>query len=261
MAVLLDRASLRASGPDAAAYLQSMVSNDIDLAAPGHGVYALLLTPKARVIADLEIFNVDGGFVLSAPAERRDDVLAALLRSRFRRKVDFEPSEHAVAWLEVGENGGGLAVLDTPAGPHMLLAGAHGVPDGDGAWEIARVEAGLPRFGREFDTETMPAEAGLDDLAVSFTKGCYPGQEPVARLRYRGRANRGLRGLELRGDLPEPGAAVRAGDREVGRVTSPVVSPRHGPIALAIVRREVADGDEVDAGGTPALVRPLPFGG
>jgi folate-binding Fe-S cluster repair protein YgfZ len=105
----------------------------------------------------------------------------------------------------------------------------------------------------------MPAEAGLVPLAISFSKGCYPGQEPVARLQYRGHANRGLRGLELEAGLPAGGEPVMAGDREVGRVTSPIQSPRFGPISLAVLRREVADGDRVTVSGVRAVVRPLPF--
>jgi folate-binding protein YgfZ len=259
MAVVLDRSCIRATGPDAAAYLQSMVSNDVDLAQPGGGVYALLLTPKARVIADLEVFNVGDALVIAAPSARRDEVLATLLRSRFRRKLELEPSGHAVVW---GETEGGLATLETPAGPHVLVAERPATAGDPAAWEVARVEAGVPSYGREFDGDSMPAEASLDEQAVSFTKGCYPGQEPVARLHYRGRANRGLRGLELRGDgLPDQGAPVVAGEREVGRITTPVISPTYGPIALAVLRREVADGDEVTVGGTPAVVRSLPFHG
>ena len=94
---------------------------------------------------------------------------------------------------------------------------------------------------------------------MSFTKGCYPGQEPIARLHYRGHANRGLRGLAFPGDPPEPGAAITAADREVGRVTSVAESPRFGTIGLAVMRREVADRQKVDVGGHRAVVRPLPF--
>ena len=121
--------------------------------------------------------------------------------------MELAPSAHAVVW---GEATDALASLETPAGPHRLLASApDGVEPAD-AWEVARVEAGLPAFGREFGEDSMPAEAGLVPLAVSFTKGCYPGQEPVARLQYRGHANRGLRGLALSGALPELGSG-RAG--------------------------------------------------
>ena len=256
MTALLDRSCIEATGPDAGALLQSLLSNDVDAARPGGGVYALLLTPKARVISDLELFNTGQGYVLACPPDRAQLVLESIVRARFRRKVDLAPSPHAVVW---GEAEHVLASLDTPAGPHRLLASA---PDGAGpadAWEVARVEAGLPAFGRDFGEDSMPAEAGLVPLAVSFTKGCYPGQEPVARLQYRGHANRGLRGLALSGPLPEPGAAVLAGDREVGRAGSAVQSPRFGPISLAVLRREVEDGAEVTVAGAAARVRPLPF--
>jgi folate-binding protein YgfZ len=256
VAGLIDRSCLTAEGVDAAALLQSLLSNDVELAQPGGGVYALLLTPKARVIADIELFNVDGGYVLACPPGRADEVLNAVLRARFRRKVDLQLSPHAVVW---GEAAGALATLHTPAGPHRLLVAAPGDAEPAQAWELARVEAGMPRYGREFDDGTMPAEAGLVPLAISFSKGCYPGQEPVARLQYRGHANRGLRGLELQGDLPAAGEPVVLDDRDVGRLTSPVESPRFGPISLAVLRREVADGDRVTVAGTPAIVRPLPF--
>ena len=257
MAVVLDRSCIRATGPDAAAYLQSMVSNDIELAVPGGGVYALLLTPKARVIADLELFNTGDELVLACDPSRREDVLATLVRSRFRRKVEFEPSGHAVLW---GDAADALATLDTPIGPYRLVAGPPAERDDPETWETARIEAGIPRYGREFDGETMPAEAGLDERAVSFSKGCYPGQEPVARLHYRGHPNRGVRGLWFAGDArPQAAADVMLGEKRVGRVTSPVVSPTYGSIALAVLRREVPDGAQVDAGGVAGVVKALPF--
>jgi folate-binding protein YgfZ len=256
MASLLDRSCCTAIGPDAAALLQSLLSNDVDAAVPGGAVYALLLTPKARVISDVELFNTGDGFVLACPPARADLLREAILRARFRRRVELEPSGHVVVW---GDATSVLATLETPAGPHRLLASAPAGLEPPQAWELARIEAGVPVFGREFDDETMPAEAGLVPLAISFSKGCYPGQEPVARVQYRGHANRELRGLELGGELPEPGAGVTLGDREVGRVSSPIVSPRFGPIALAVLRREVRDGDRVTVAGAPARVRPLPF--
>jgi folate-binding protein YgfZ len=234
-----------------------MVSNDVDRAVPGSGVYALLLTPKARVIADIELFGVDGGYVLGCDPAAADQVLATLARARFRRKVEFEPSGHAIVW---GEAEAALARLETPIGPYSLLAAAPD-RDGDGSeWDVARIEAGMPRYLHEFDGDSMPAEAGLVGRAVSFTKGCYPGQEPVARLHYRGHANRGVRGLRFVDAEPSaPGAPVVAGEREVGRVTSTASSPRFGAIALAVLRREVEDGATVLAGEREAVVEPLPF--
>ena len=256
MASLVDRSCLTAEGPDASALLQSLLTNDVELAQPGGGVYALLLTPKARVIADIELFNTGQRYVLACPPGRADDVLHTVTRARFRRKVDLGFSRHAVVWGDADEV---LATLATAAGPHRLLAGPPAGGDSPDAWELARVEAGMPRYGREFDDGTMPAEAGLVPLAVSFSKGCYPGQEPVARLQYRGRANRGLRGLELHAGLPAAGETVLLDGRDVGRVTSPVESPRFGHISLAVLRREVADGDRVTVSGRAGVVRPLPF--
>jgi tRNA-modifying protein YgfZ len=258
MAEVLERGFLRASGRDAVSYLQSMVSNDVEALAPGAGCYALLLTPKARVIADLEVFRTGDDLVLACPPQTVEDVLATLLRARFRKKVVVEPAGYALVW---GEAEGALAELSTPIGTERLLATA----PGNGAvaaetWEVARIEAGMPRFGHEFDGESMPAEAGLEDRAISFTKGCYPGQEPVARLHYRGHANRGVRGVRFEGAPPAPGTRVTVAGTDVGRVTSVADSGRFGQIGLAILRREVAEGATGDADGTALQVVALPFG-
>ena len=257
MTVVPDRVLVRVTGPDAAAHLQSMVSNDVEAIPAGGGAYALLLTPKARVIADLEVFNTGAELVLACPPEVRDDLVDVLVRARFRKKVELEPAAGAVVW---GDDAGGvLATLETPIGPYRLVEQAP-AENGSGDWDVARIEAGIPRFGREFGPDTMPAEAGLVERAVSFTKGCYPGQEPIARLHYRGHANRSLRGLAFTRGLPEIGAPVTAEDRELGRVTSVAESPRFGAIGLAVLRREVPDRQKVDAGGVAAVVKPLPFG-
>jgi tRNA-modifying protein YgfZ len=258
MAEVLERGFLRASGRDAVSYLQSMVSNDVEALAPGVGCYALLLTPKARVIADLEVFRTGDDLVLACPPETVDDVLATLLRARFRKQVAIEPAGHVLVW---GEADGAVAELATPIGPERLLDRTPDGANGSGAdFEVARIEAGISRYGREFDGDSMPAEAGLVERAVSFTKGCYPGQEPVARLHYRGRANRGLRGLRFEGAPPAPGTRVTVEGADVGRVTSVADSARFGPIGLAILRREVGEGAAGDAAGTALRVVPLPFG-
>ncbi len=128
------------------------------------------------------------------------------------------------------------------------------------AAEILRVESGRPRFGLDMDDTTIPQEAALNERAVSFTKGCYVGQETVARLFYRGKPNRHLRGLRLSAPATT-GAELRLGDRVVGRVGSSVLSPVHGPIALALVRREAELGAMVEVGenGATAVVIELPF--
>ena len=141
----------------------------------------------------------------------------------------------------------------------LLAAGA--VEVSPEAVEILRVERGTPRFGAEMGTTTMPAEAGIVEDAVSFTKGCYIGQETVARLHYKGRPNRHLRGLRLSAPAA-PGAALRLGEKEVGQLGGSVVSPAFGPIGLAILRREAEPGSRLAVGedGVTAQVVDVPFG-
>ena len=181
-------------------------------------------------------------------------------RSSARGSAARSSSSRAATRSSGADADGALATLDTPIGPYRLVAQPPADRGDPAAWETARVEAGIPRYGREFDGDTMPAEAGLDERAVSFSKGCYPGQEPVARLHYRGHPNRGVRGLWFPGDArPQAAADVVLGEKRVGRVTSPVMSPTHGSIALAVLRREVPDEAEVDAGGVAGVVKALPF--
>jgi folate-binding protein YgfZ len=134
------------------------------------------------------------------------------------------------------------------------------VPVSEAAAEVVRVESGRPRYGVELDDGVIPQEAGLNERAVSFTKGCYVGQETVARLHYRGKPNRHLRGLRLSAPAAA-GEPLRLGEREVGKLGSSVVSPAHGPIALALVRREASVGDTLAVGDSAvtAEVAELPF--
>ena len=145
------------------AYLQSMVSNDVEAVAPGGGTYALLLTPKARVISDLEVFRVDADLVLACPPQAAGDVLETLVRARFRKKVALDPADYALVW---GDADNALAELETPAGVERLMAAApaNGAA-AEADWELARIEAGMPRFGPEIDEQVMPAEAGVVDRA------------------------------------------------------------------------------------------------
>jgi tRNA-modifying protein YgfZ len=183
------------------------------------------------------------------------------------------PQEHDVVAYDGGDAAGGVegAIVRTDAGldvlppaaraadvrAALLAAGAVDAPEA--AAEIVRVEHGRPRYGVDLDASVMPAEAGIVDRAVSFKKGCYVGQETVARLHWKGKPNRHLRGLRLSAPVA-PGTPVVAGEREVGIVGSAVVSPGHGAIALAILRREVAPGDRVRAGDVEADVVAPPFG-
>jgi folate-binding protein YgfZ len=140
----------------------------------------------------------------------------------------------------------------------LLARGAQAVSEQTA--ECVRVERGRPRYGVDIDASTIPQEAGLNERAVSFTKGCYVGQETVARLHYKGKPNRHLRGLRLSAPVAS-GAELRLGERTVGHVGSVAVSPTLGPIALALVRREAAPGETVQVGdaGASAQVVELPF--
>jgi folate-binding protein YgfZ len=151
---------------------------------------------------------------------------------------------------------GDAAVVDGA----LREAGAH--PVSEASAETLRIEHGRPRYGVDMDADTIPQEAGLNDRAVSFTKGCYVGQETVARLHYRGKPNRHLRGLRLSAPATH-GDAIHLGERAVGVIGSTTVSPTFGPIALARVRREAQPGDTVVVGesSAPAELVELPFAG
>jgi tRNA-modifying protein YgfZ len=143
---------------------------------------------------------------------------------------------------------------------HQGLMSAGAEPISEDAAEIVRVEHGRARYGIDADDATIPQEAGLNERAVSFTKGCYVGQETVARLHYRGKPNRLLRGLRL-SEPVQPGATLRSGEREVGRVTSSVLSPAFGPIGLALVRVQAGPGAVLALGehDASATLVELPF--
>jgi folate-binding protein YgfZ len=225
------RAYVRVSGPDAEDYLQRMLSNDVT---SGDVVDALLLTPKSRLIAPLRVWRRGpDDFLLLTEPELGEAVRAQLLRSRFAAKCEIEPEEHS-SLLVFGEADGLPGELP---GTVEVLDGALEPTLGDDQVERARIEAGVPAWGKELDGSILPAEAGLDETHISFTKGCYPGQEPIARLHYRGHANRRLRVLHCDA---APGNAVVWEGKEVGRVTSAAPGA-----ALAYVRTEVPEGAEL----------------
>jgi folate-binding protein YgfZ len=226
-------------GPDAKDFLQRMVSNDVEQAP----CPALLLTPKGRVIAPLVVVERGADDYLLLTEEGLGEVVrSTLLRARFAAKVEIEPEEH-VSVIVFGDGEGipndeygvpAVELLD--AEPPAELAHEEEL-------ERMRILARRPRWGREIDDRILPAEAGLTETHVSFTKGCYPGQEPIARLQYRGKANRELRVLQVE-DRLEPDTDVVYGDKVVGRVTSSVPG-----LALAYVRTDVPDDAELSVGG------------
>jgi folate-binding protein YgfZ len=233
------RAFVRVAGPDAEDYLQRMLSNDVAALAGGESCEALLLTPKARVIAPMRILRRgEDDFLLLTEPDLGGTLRDQLVRMRFAAKAEIELEEHT-STLVFGDGVEGIP-NDDYGEPAVEVLDAELEPTlGEDALEAMRIEAGTPRFGKEIDDRALPAEAGLVERAVSLTKGCYPGQEPIARLHYRGHANRGLRVLLVDGDeVPEPNAEISLGGKIVGRVTSAARS--NGRIvALAYVRAEV----------------------
>lgn len=237
------RAYVRVQGPEAVDYLNRMLSNDV----PDAGsVDALLLTPKARVIAPLNVWRRGEDDVLLLTEPELGDVVAShLIRMRFAARCEIAREEH-VSTIVLG-GGDGIPNRDYGVPAVEVLDAALEPTVSDEQLERLRIEAATPRFGRELDERVLPAEAGLDERAISFDKGCYPGQEPVARQRYRGKVNRRLRVLEVDGEAAAPETPVVHEGREVGRVTSAVPG-----LALAYVRTEVPDDAQLEVGDAAA---------
>jgi folate-binding protein YgfZ len=294
-----ERGVLLVSGPDAADYLQSQLTNDFEAIVPDEGRYAALLDRKGHLVADMRALRLSqarsGTFWLDAEPVAAEPLRKHLEMYKIGRDVEVvdgtadwaitsligpasaafagvsPPSpEHAQRYAErdgievlAVATDHGLDLITPPAALdslHEQLAAAGAAPVGEEAAEIIRVESGRPRFGHDMGPESMPAEAGIVERAVDFEKGCYIGQEPVARLHYRGKPNRTLRGLRLSGTAAH-GDPLLLGEREVGTIGTSCLSPALGPIALAIVRREAADGEQIavgDGGVTAELVQ-LPF--
>jgi folate-binding protein YgfZ len=290
------RSCLDVTGPDAVEFLQGQVTNDVEALEPGRGCYALLLNPKGRILADMRVLMRSAEELsLDGDAVAMETVAANLRTYKIGRKVEISPSPDRKvssvigpkarellgldppsdenAFVEGDGNGAKLLAVATDAGVDLLFPASEpavveqliaGIqPVSEDAAEVLRIERGRPRFGIDMSDENLPGELGLEERAVSFTKGCYVGQEPVARMHHRGHPNRHLRGLALT-QPAATGEPVTSGDGdgagEVGRVGSTAVSPALGPIALALIRREVEVGAQVLAGGGPAKVVRLPFG-
>jgi tRNA-modifying protein YgfZ len=225
-------------GPDAPSYLQAMVSNDVEALGIGDACEALLLTAKARVIAPLVVLRrgVDDFLLLTEP-DLGERVRSTLVRSRFAAKCEIELETHSSVVVLGGSGGIPTADYGVPA-VEVLDDDREATVEGD-ELELLRIRALTPRFGREIDERVLPAEAGLDDRAVDFEKGCYPGQEPIARQHYRGRVNRTLRALEIAGEeLPAYDAELTHEGKVVGRVTSSAHEGDH-VLGLGYVRVEV----------------------
>jgi tRNA-modifying protein YgfZ len=280
------------AGPDAVEFLQGQVTNDVEALEPGDGCYALLLNPKGKILAEMRVLSRSPE-ELWLVTEQDEAVLSHLTTYKIGRQVDVSRRSAAVKSLigpRVPEVVGAEAPRSECASAEAILAGtevvlvatdlgvdvihdparsdlledelaSRGVERvGEQPADVLRIERGRPRYGSDMTSDNFPGELGLEERAVSFTKGCYVGQEPVARMHYKGHPNRHLRGIEL----PEPaaaGAPVHHGEKEVGAITSSCVSPIRGPIALALVRREVEPGAMLAVGDArlPSRLVELPF--
>ncbi len=271
------------------------MSNDIEALRPGHGCYAAFLTPKGKMLGDLRVLDAGDELLLDTERIALQELFNMIRRFRVGYEVELHKrtlergllslvgpdaivlagaseltEEHRNAPVSI--SGVRALAIRTDVGVDLLcdseataelrggLEQAGAIVVSEEAIEALRIERGRPRYGTDLDDTVIPQEAGLNERAVSFTKGCYVGQETVARLYYRGKPNRQLRGLRC-------SESVRAGDqvlfegRPVGQIGSAAVSPRVGPIALSLVRREAPPGSTVTVGvdGVCAEVVELPF--
>jgi folate-binding protein YgfZ len=292
-----ERGKLALTGTGAAEFLQGQITNDVEALEPGAGCYAAFLTPKGKMLGDLRILNAGDELLLDTERTALQELFNMIRRFRvgydvelhkrtlergllsligpgagaFLDEIDLPEAEHANRAHSLA--GAAVRAIRTDVGIDLLvedpgavdavagaLRDAGALPISEAAAECLRVERGRPRYGIDLDDTVIPQEAGLNARAVSFTKGCYVGQETVARLHYRGKPNRRLRGLALTAPAG-PGDELTLGERPVGRLTSVAISPRFGPIALALVRREAENGADVSVGpeGLSATVVELPF--
>jgi tRNA-modifying protein YgfZ len=292
-----ERGKLALTGGEAKEFLHGQVTNDVERLEPGDGCYAAFLTHKGKMLGDLRILDTGDELLLDCERVSLQELFNMIRRYKLGRDVelhkrtldrgllsvigpdarrvtgaaDLPETEHAHRTGRIG--GAAVRLIATDLGVDVLCAAddtepvaaaliaAGAVPAGEEAAEVRRVETGRPRYGIDIDDSVIPQEAGLNERAVSFEKGCYVGQETVARLHFRGKPNRHLRGLRLTG-AAAAGDVLRSGEKEVGRLGSVVQSPRHGPIALALVRKQAQPGTTVAVGehDVRAEVVDLPFG-
>jgi tRNA-modifying protein YgfZ len=291
-----ERGKLALTGSEAKSFLQGQVTNDVEGLTPGKGCYAAFLTPKGKMLGDIRILDAGDQILLDTERPPLQQLFNMIRRFSIGFHVELHkltlecgllsligPDSDAVAGtarlpsaeyshmpVEIG--GISARAIRTDVGIDLLCDTEHtdslratvedagAVPVSEAAVEALRVERGRPRYGAELDDTVIPQEAGLNERAVSFTKGCYVGQETVARLHYRGKPTRHLRGLRLAA-AAATGDEVRFEDRVVGRVATIAESPDLGWIALALIRREADPGAQVvvGSGAVSATVVELPF--
>ncbi len=256
LAELSDRGVLAVTGEDRVAFLQGLVSNDVDAARPGHAVWAALLTPQGKWLADFFVLSDGERLLLDCERGQMDMLAAKLSRFRLRSRVAVAPADLAVFAAWDGEPGAGPMVARDPrlpgAGWRVLSATTLPTNADEADYDRHRLALGLPDGSRDMEAEkTVLLEAGFDELGgVSWTKGCYMGQELTARTRYRGLLKRRLVPVAIEGAAPAAGTPVLRGGAEVGTMRS----SRDGA-GLAVLRLEALLAERLDCGAAVLIPR------
>lgn len=272
------RGRIRVSGSEATMFLNGLITNDIKNATENSWLPAVFPTVQGRLIGAVRILRSDSGFLIDTESASHEAVLKTI--SRFTMAGDFQVSDVSdeIALLSVqgkrageviqtvdgvvirathtGEDGYDVLTTD-PLSEKLVAAGAQIVsPE---TFEVLRIEAGIARHGKDMDETNVVLETNLDD-AVSYTKGCYVGQEIIVRIKHRGHVAKKLTGLKFEADVQEPVITSEDG-KEIGRITSSTYSPKlESHIALGYVRYEyLAAGTKVKAGAISGTVTEIPF--
>jgi len=258
---------LRMFGRDPLKMIQGLATNDIAGAPVDTSVYTTFLTPKGKLIGDARVLRrADGDIWIEADGAAADNIALTLRKTVPPLFAKFELTPLAVVRANPQEVPH-LAVLTNPFRPEvvdLIVDGATGLSDGEAPLrdeEAHRIEAGEPKWGAELTEDVIPLEAGLKDVAISQSKGCYTGQEVIIRILHRGHVNRHLRGvLTGAAEVPAAGSELTRDDKVVGRITSAAYSERFGQaIALAYVRREVEPGATIRMGDRAVTIVEIPF--
>ncbi len=254
IALLDDRSVIALAGADARSLLQGLVTNDMEQLSPASALYAALLTPQGKILFDFLMVEGDGAVLLDCPQSRAEMLVRRLTLYRLRAKVEIElrPQLKVLAAWQ-GETLPGISFADPrlpQLGIRSVVAAAE-VPAGAGPagpYHSHRRGLGVPE-GEDFGSDAIFALDGdLEQLhAVSFTKGCYVGQELTARMKHRGTARKRLLAVSAPADLPPAGTAVTAGEKSIGEITS--VNGHEGFALIRLDRLEEASGAPLSAGG------------
>ncbi len=238
--VPLERDLLRLTGRDRQSFLQGMLTNDVASLTPGQGCYAFHLTSKGQILADCHVFCSEDGLLLDTEPGWGEPLAASLEHHLVMERVKIRLTTQIVYFIY--EAGQWRALYDAPSPPELPMYD-------EALYEALRIEAGIPRGRVDFDEKTLAPETGQAGRAIHYKKGCYIGQEIVARIDARGHTNRSLVKLTTE-QVVEPGTRLMVDGKDVGWVTSAALGPTKGiPVALGYLRNEhAAPGTQVTVG-------------